>query len=247
MAESENPKKKKKGKEYAILQPANKKGRHVNFALNMLRIFILPLICILFPFRKYGRKKVDDGACIFVCNHYRIWDVIYPASTTTEGIHYVAKSELRKSWIWPFCRAVKMITVDRNGEDVKSLMDTLKCLKNNEKVAIYPEGTRNKTDAEMLPFHSGAAMLAIKTKTPVVPVLSYKKSRLFRINHVIIGEPFELSEYYGMKITPEMLNEANEKLRDRMLEMRREHTQMLENKKRKKKRSVVELENDPKE
>lgn len=239
----EERKKEKKKKEYSILQPANKKGRHVNFTLNMLRIFILPLVYILFPFRLYGKKKVKDGACLYVCNHYRIWDVIYPACTTGEGIHYIAKSELKKSWIWPFCKAVKLIAVERNGEDVKSLMDTIKCLKNNEKVAIYPEGTRNKTDAEILPFHSGAAMLAIKTKTLVVPVLSYKKSKPFRINHVIIGEPFELSEYYGMKITPEILNEANEKLQNRMLELRREHTEMLENKKKKKKRSDVETKN----
>ncbi|MBO7736847.1 MAG: 1-acyl-sn-glycerol-3-phosphate acyltransferase [Clostridia bacterium] len=226
-------KKPKKKKEYSILQPANKQGRHVNGMLNVLRFFLVPLSWLLFPFKVFGHKKVKDGACIYVCNHYRIWDVVYPALTTDEGIHYLAKSELKKSFIWPFCRAVKLIPLDRNGEDVKSLMDALRCLKNNEKIAIYPEGTRNKTDQPMLPFKSGASMLAIKTKTPIVPVVTYEKQRPFRLNHVIIGEPFELSEYYGQKMTQELLAEADEKLRQRLLDIREEHTKLLESKKKK--------------
>lgn len=224
---------KKQKRESSILQPANKKGRHINPMLVFLRIVVLPIIWLMYPYKLYGHKKVADGACIYICNHYRIWDVVHPASTTIEGIHYVAKSELRRWWIWPFCKAVKMITVERNGEDAKSVMDMLKCLRNNEKICIYPEGTRNKTDQEMLPFKSGAAILAIKTKTPLVPIVIYKKTRPFTLNHVIVGEPFELSEYYGKKMTQELMAEADEKLRQRMLDIRAEHTKTLESKKRK--------------
>lgn len=222
-----------KKKSESILQPVNKKGRHVNGMLIFLRIWLLPIVWLLYPFKLFGKKRVNDGACIYVGNHYRLWDVAYPTCTTSEGIHYVAKNELKNSFIWPFCKAVKLITVNRNGEDVKALMDILKCLKNGEKVAIYPEGTRNKTDAELLPFHNGAVMMSIKTKTPIVPVVIYKKPRMLHMNHIIIGEPFELSEYYGQKLTQELLTEANEKLRERMLAIRRDHAEMLEKKKNK--------------
>jgi 1-acyl-sn-glycerol-3-phosphate acyltransferase len=87
----------------------------------------------------------------------------------------------------------------------------------------------------MLPFYDGAAMLAIKTKTPIVPILIYKKTKPFRLNHIIVGEPFEMSEYYGQRLTKELLTEANEKLRQKLLDMRKEHTEMLESKKHKKK------------
>ena len=76
-------------------------------------------------------------------------------------------------------------------------------------------------------------MLDIKTKTPIVPVVTYEKQRPFRLNHVIIGEPFELSEYYGQKMTQELLAEADEKLRQRLLDIREEHTKLLESKKKK--------------
>ncbi len=233
MAEN-TPDYKKKKKGYSILQPANKKGRHVNIVLMILRIFLIPVVWLLLPFKIYGQRKVKDGACIYVGNHYRIWDIVFPACTTTEGIHYLAKSELKKSPIWPICRAVKLIPLERNGEDVKGLMDALRCLKNNEKIAIYPEGTRNKTEEEMLPFRPGASMLAIKTRTPIIPVVLYKKHKFFHLNHVIIGEPFELSEYYGQKLTPELLQEADNKLRDHLLDIRHKHTEMLESRKRKK-------------
>jgi 1-acyl-sn-glycerol-3-phosphate acyltransferase len=218
-----------------MLQPANKKGRHINGMLNFLRILIIPFIWLLYPFRFYGNRKVGDGAYIYVGNHYRIWDVAYPACTTSEGIRYVAKAELQHTFIAPFAKKMKLIYVDRNGEDVRGLMNLLKCLKNGEKVAIYPEGTRNKTKEEMLPFYDGAAMLAIKTKTPIVPILIYKKTKPFRLNHIIVGEPFEMSEYYGQRLTKELLTEANEKLRQKLLDMRKEHTEMLESKKHKKK------------
>ena len=86
----------------------------------------------------------------------------------------------------------------------------------------------------MLPFHPGAAVMAIKCKAPIIPIVIYKKPKFFRRTHVLIGEPIELSEYYGKKLTEEELSQVDEFLRNRMIEMKREHTKYLENKKNKK-------------
>ena len=100
---------------------------------------------------------------------------------------------------------------------------------------MYPEGTRNKTDEPMLPFKHGAAAMAIKTKTPVIPIVIYSKPKAFRRTHILMGKPIEFSEYYGKKVTEEDYAEADEKLRQIMLDMKAEHTQYLQNKKSKKK------------
>lgn len=228
---------KKKKKEKSILQKANRKGRHVNGMMMFLRILCIPIMWLIFPYRFYGPRKVKDGAIVYVGNHYTMWDIVLPPCTTTEGIHFLAKRSLAKSVIGPFCRAVNVIFLDRDGGDMHGVMDALRCLKNGEKIAMYPEGTRNKTkDQEMLPFHSGAAMMAIKTKTPIVPIVVYKKPRHFRMNHVLIGEPFEMTEYYGKKLTQELLEEADNSLRDRMIGMKHEHAAYLESRKRGKKK-----------
>ena len=116
---SAKEKKQGKGKEkkHDILEPANKKGRHVNKLLFFLRFVLLPVVWLLFPFRFYGNRRIPDGPYIYIGNHYRLWDVAYPACTTTEGIHYLAKSELRNvPVVGAACRGAKVIFLERNGE-----------------------------------------------------------------------------------------------------------------------------------
>ena len=226
----------KNKKNKTVTVKANKKGRHIIPFLNFLRILFIPWYFLVKPFRFYGNRRVKDGACVYVINHYTIFDVVYAAATTWEGMHFVAKREvLDTPVLGTIARGVKVISVNRDGNDVRGLLDCFKCLKNNEKIVIFPEGTRNKTEEEMLPFKHGASVMAIRTKTPIVPVVIYKKPRLFRCTHILIGEPFELTEYYDKKLTDEELLQADTKIRDLMLQMKADHTRYLADKKRKKK------------
>ncbi len=224
------PKKRKKD----ITVKANKKGRHVMGMLNFLRIVFLPLFRIVRPYRLYGNKKVADGACVYVCNHYTMLDPAYPVSTTWEGIHFIAKRELFEApVVGSILRSIKSISANRDGSDVRVLLDSFKCLKNNEKICIFPEGTRNKKGTELEPFEHGASAIAIKAKVPIVPMTIYKKPRFFRMTHVIVGEPFEFTEYYGRKLTESDYAEADEKLREILLSLRASHTEFLQSKKKK--------------
>ena len=230
--ENSTSSKNKPKKKAEITVKANRKGRHIMYLLNVLRVLVVPVFWILRPFRFYGNWKVQDGACIYICNHYGLMDIAYPACTTWEGLHYMAKKEVEKMPVINFVfRKVKGITVNRDGNDVRALLDCFKCLKNGEKICIFPEGTRNKTEAEMLPFRHGAAAIAIKAKVPIVPVMIYKKPRYFRMTHVLVGDPVELTEYYDRKLTEADYNEADAKLYKFMLDLRKEHKQFLDSKK----------------
>ena len=216
--------------------PANKKGRHVMPLMNVLRAIVIPVFRLFKPFKSYGRSKTKDGACVYVGNHYTVWDPIYIARTTTEGIHFLSKREVTQHWLMRgICKKIRCISVNRDGNDARAFMNSLKCLKNGEKVSIFPEGTRNKTDAEMLPFKPGAAALAIKAKVPVCPVAIYKKPRVFRTAHILYGEPFELSEFYDKKLTAEELKIADEIIKEKLLSLKRAHAAFLQEKKRKNK------------
>ncbi len=224
----------KKQKKREITVKANKKGKHVMKLLNFLRIFVLPLCRIVRPFRFYGNKKVRDGACVYVCNHYGMLDPAFPIATTWEGIHFVAKKELFNAPVVGFfLKKLKGISANRDGNDVRVLLDCFKCLKNGEKICIFPEGTRNKTGVELQPFQHGASAIAIKAKVPIVPMMIYEKPRFFKTTHILMGEPFEFSEYYGKKLTEGDYAEADGKLYNIMLELRRKHTEFLASKKKK--------------
>ena len=226
--------KSKKTKKKEITVKANKKGRHIMKLLNFLRVLVLPVYWILKPYRFYGNRKVQDGACVYICNHYGLLDPAYPASTTWEGIHFIAKKEVESMPLIGFLfRKVKGISVNRDGNDVRALLDCFKCLKNGEKICIFPEGTRNKTGVELQPFRHGAAAIAIKSKAPIIPMMLYSKPRFFRMTHVLMGEPIELSEYYDKKLTEEDYAEADMKLYNVMLNLRAEHTEFLQSKKKK--------------
>lgn len=192
---------------------------------------------ILIPIKKLGHKeKFNDGTYIYVGNHLSVLDVIPVAASLDKPVHFMAKKEIADKRIgkW-FTDKCECIMVNRDGSDVRAVILAMKYLKSGESICIFPEGTRNKTEEPFLPFKSGAAALAIKTKTPVVMMLQCKKIRFFRRNYIYYSEPFEFTEYYGQKLTEDDYKEADEKLREKMLELYYQLAETLKNKKKKKK------------
>lgn len=176
----------------------------------------------LFPYRLHGcLKKYEQGPLIIVGNHYSVLDVIYPCLITDRPIHFMAKSELwdGKLMRW-FTTKCECIPVKRDGSDVQAVKTAIRYLKNGEVVNIFPEGTRNRSYDDFLPFKSGAAALSIKTRTPILPVVQIKKVKMFKKTDVVYGEPIEFSKYYGKKLTAEQLEECDKQLRDILKNMR---------------------------
>ena len=215
-------KKAEKKQERVKLFPANKKGYHKMPLMDFLRAIFYPIHALLYPFKLHGYKKVGPGPYIYVGNHYCLWDVFFPAHTTKDGIHYLAKdSILHAPVIGGWAKGVGVIGAMRDGPDVNTVLEARRGLKNGEKITMFPEGPRNKTGREeVLPFHGGSALLAIKTKTPVIPFVICTPPKFLRRTHVVFGEPMELSEYYDKKLTPADYEAAEEKLKARLYELR---------------------------
>ena len=189
---------------------------------------------ILFPFKLVGAEKVEDGACVLVGNHYRIWDIVHMACTTKEKVHFITKKELYKNkFLAHLCGIVEAIPVSRDGQDAKAVMTALRYLKNGEKISMFPEGTRNRTEEELLPLKGGAAMFAIKAKVPVYPVMCPHKTRLFRRTKILVGDPIDLSAFYERRLTAEDYAAAEEVIREKMLETKRAAVEAFGKKKKK--------------
>lgn len=202
-----------------------------------MRRFYFSVLRIFIPIKRLGHKEqFNERAYIFVANHLSVLDVIPVASSLDKPVHFMAKKEIANKRIgkW-FATKCECILVNRDGSDVRAVMLAMKYLKNDESICIYPEGTRNKTEEIFLPFKSGAATLSIKTKTPIIMMVQCKKMRVFRRNYFYYSEPFEFTEYYDKKLTEQDIAEADEKLRQKMLEIYYQLTDTIKNKKKSKK------------
>jgi len=109
-------------------------------------------------------------------------------------VHYIAKIELfRVPVVATVITKLGAISVDRDKSDVTTVKATLGYLKNDEKVAIFPEGRRVLTDEAAL-AKNGAVKIAERTGVPVVPVFVPRRKPVFRKLKVVIGVPYYIEK-----------------------------------------------------
>lgn len=82
-----------------------------------------------------------------------------------------------------------VFAVARGKSDVGAIKRAMKCLKDGDKLLMFPEGTRSK-DGDLGEGKTGVAMLALRTGAPIVPMYIPAKKRWFRRTPVVFGEPF---------------------------------------------------------
>jgi 1-acyl-sn-glycerol-3-phosphate acyltransferase len=121
-----------------------------------------------------GLNRLDPRRqYLFVVNHQSNFDIpVLVQALPQFQLRWLAKKEL--FWIplfgWAMW-AAKHIIVDRaNSLDaLKSLTLAMQRIAAGISVVVFPEGTRS-TDGNLLPFKRGGFLLALKSKTPIVPV-----------------------------------------------------------------------------
>ncbi len=166
-----------------------------------LRFITYPIVKILWPTKVVGKENFDDmRGGIVVCNHYAIPDTLIPvASLYKKELHVLAKAEAFESKMgnW-FLKKIGAIPVKRGTPDINAVKQVLTVLKEDKKLVMYPEGTRNRDGTkELLQFKQGAARFAIKAKKPILPMVYYRMHKVFRKNWLYIGSPICLEEFYG--------------------------------------------------
>ena len=184
-------------------------------------ICFLPL-AIFYPTKIVGRKNLVKGKAILTANHTSAMDCVLLLANTHSKKYLLAKKELFKNkFAGAILKSYGGIPIDRGNLDVHAIKTSLKVLSKNKKLIIFPEGTRNKSGniKQMGEVKQGAAMLAIKSKTPIIPVWISRKPKMFRLTKIVIGKPFDLSEFYGEKLTDEVLSKATEKIEKKIKEL----------------------------
>ena len=159
---------------------------------------------IFHPWDATGLENLPEGGVLLCGNHTTLGDPVYVAAAIgpKPQLHVLAKAELmRVPVVGYILRKGGMIGIKRGKSDVTAIKECIKVLKREEKLLIFPEGTRVK-EGESVDAHSGAAMLATRTGVPILPVYIQPKKRWFRKTKVIFGAPYQ-PEYEGKRPGPE--------------------------------------------
>lgn len=130
----------------------------------------------------YGTENIPkSGGVILAGTHTHIFDCLLLISIPNRIPHFLVKKELYKSKIgaWFFGNS-GTIPVDRSKKNPDAMKNAKDCLYNNKVIAIFPEGTINKSKNNLLPFKYGATKLSIDTKSVIVPFVISGKYKFFR-------------------------------------------------------------------
>jgi 1-acyl-sn-glycerol-3-phosphate acyltransferase len=177
------------------------------------------------PLRIEGAENVPRrGAAVIVCNHLSMIDPFVVGYGANRPVSFMAKQELFGiPFVGYWIRKLGAFPVDRSRRDPASLRTALTLLKGGELLGMFPEGTRS-TSGEMLELRAGAARLAARTRTPVVP------AAVFNTNHALprgkfirparirvrFGPPFELTDLYNRNDKGEGMEHALSLMKERI-------------------------------
>ena len=166
-----------------------------------------------------------DAPYIAMSNHNSALDPIilaYPCKRYE--VRFVGKKELVKNKFVEklLNKGLHMITVDRHNSDLAAMRLCVKTLRDGYVLGIFPEGTRHHDDL-MQEVETGAAVLALRANVPILPVYISSKPRLFRVNHVYIGKPMDISDLVAQGFNTDTVNALCDRIRDTFLKMQKEH------------------------
>ncbi len=161
--------------------------------------FLYALVFLPFKFlyrtEVVGLENVPDGGAVICANHSNWVDpfLIVYSVRRKHYIHFMAKIELFKNKIFGcILRGLDMIPVKRDGTDINSVKLALTFLRRDEKLGIFPEGTRLSEDFSAA-AKSGAIKIAEKSGKPIIPVHIPRKKKMIKKIKIVIGKPYYIN------------------------------------------------------
>ncbi len=153
-----------------------------------------------------GLERVPtDSPVVFVGNHRSILDIILAGSLIKYPCGFVAKKELKGTPITLIMEEIHCLFLDREDprQGLKTILAAIDYVKDGISMFVFPEGTRNKVEGTLLPFHAGSFKIATKSKVPVIPVTLVNMGDLFEDHYPVLkyvpvaiefGEPIETAQ-----------------------------------------------------
>ena len=202
----------------------------------ILRPLLMLFYKICYPIKIYGKEKViKDGKRIVICNHLCKMDVFVVGALYPNKTYFLSKIEWwDNKFFGSIIGKLGAIPLDRDKPAISSIKTALSVLKDNKRLAIFPEGRRNFDTNDLQEVKQGTAMFAVKGKAPITPIIIFDRLKAFKRNYAIVGDSFDFSEFYGEKFNEEVSHKCTHIIADKMKQLQDELTVLVEQDKAKK-------------
>ncbi|MBK9943544.1 MAG: 1-acyl-sn-glycerol-3-phosphate acyltransferase [Kouleothrix sp.] len=177
-------------------------SRREQLSYALVRTLIRVVMALLTRTSLHGAAHLPPhGAGIVVSNHLAAIDPGILVGVLPRPIALMSKAENDHGLLGLFMALVGAFTVRRGAADRRALQTSAQLLQQGRLLCLFPEGTRSR-DGRLGPAHGGAALLAIKSGVPIIPVALTGTPRVFQARFpwlgfarvtVSVGAPFQLA------------------------------------------------------
>lgn len=161
-----------------------------------------------------GEENIPtDTPVLYIGNHRSFFDIVLTYVRVPRITGYISKKEIEKVPllnIW--MRNLNCLFLDRENikEGMQTILAAIDMMKNGKSVCIFPEGSRNKEEGTLLPFHEGSFKIAVKSGCPIIPMTINNSAAILENHFPYIKKAHVIIEY-GKPVYPKDLPKENQK------------------------------------
>ena len=190
-----------------------------------MRVFLKTIFkiiaIILYRPKIVGKENLPKDTGALLCpNHVHNLDSAVIVSMFHRKVNVLAKEELFKNrFVCWLADLFGIYPVKRGAADLQAIKISLKLLKHNELLLMFPEGTRNGLAKGVKP-KNGAVLIAATAEKPIIPIGMQGSFKPFRKVIVNIGKPIDYSAYKEQIKDKELMNKLTLDLMNEVIKLR---------------------------
>ncbi|MBS0197018.1 MAG: 1-acyl-sn-glycerol-3-phosphate acyltransferase [Planctomycetes bacterium] len=153
------------------------------------------------------RERVDrPGGLLLACTHISHLEPIVVAAALRRKVRWMARIEFYEKW-WGAAMLHRggAFPVDRYGFTLPAVRRAVQLVREGEVVGLFPEGGVAKGRDSLLrggAMKHGVCTIALRTNTPIVPVVVLGTEKLNRVNPWLPPRRARLYMAFGSEVVP---------------------------------------------
>lgn len=176
---------------------------------------------IVYRAKIVGIENIPRQGAVLICgNHKSFLDpALMEATCKRPDVRFLARKTLANNkFLAHMGKLFNEILVEKDASDMKVVREVLKAFKNNECIAIFPEGTRNGLEKGEK-VKDGAAFFALNSDAVVIPAGIKGGEKPLKKVTITYGKPIDFTEEKKNRKDKDVVESVTEKIMDEILEL----------------------------